>query len=385
MDRRAFLQTAAASALTAWLPVRTAWAAPQYERLLILVELKGGNDGLNTVIPYADAQYATLRPRIAIPRDQVLQLDPQTGLHPSLAPLMPLWQAGSLAVVQGVGYPQANLSHFRSIEIWDTASRSNQFLRDGWLTRAFTGTPVPRNFAADAVVVGSSELGPFVSGGGGAVRTISLSNTEQFLRQAKLAAPAGQAHNAALNHVLRVEQDILQAAASLKAGHVFRTEFPATAFGNAVRTAAQVVASPASVAALKLSLGSFDTHSGQLGTHTRLLKDLADGLMALKSALTELNRWDDTLITTYAEFGRRPRENLSGGTDHGTANAHFVLGGRVKGGLLGARPALDRLDGNGNLPFDVDFRDIYATVLERWWGINSQTALQGKFAPVAFL
>ena len=112
---------------------------------------------------------------------------------------------------------------------------------------------------------------------------------------------------------------------------------------------------------------------------------LADGLAALKSALTELNRWDDTLIATYAEFGRRPRENLSGGTDHGTANAHFVLGGRVKGGLLGARPALDRLDGNGNLPFDVDFRDIYATVLERWWGINSQTALQGKFAPVAFL
>lgn len=387
MDRRAFLQTAAASALTAWLPAT--WAAPQYERLLILVELKGGNDGLNTVIPYADAQYAALRPRIAIPRDQVLQLDPQTGLHPSLAPLMPLWQAGSLAVVQGVGYPQANLSHFRSIEIWDTASRSNQFLRDGWLTRTFTGAPAPRNFAADAVVVGSSELGPFVSGGGGggtgAVRTISLSNTEQFLRQAKLAAPAGQAHNSALSHVLRVEQDILQAAAGLRAGHVFRTEFPATAFGNAVRTAAQVVASPSPVAALKLSLGSFDTHSGQLGTHARLLKDLADGLIALKSALTELNRWDDTLIATYAEFGRRPRENLSGGTDHGTANAHFVLGGRVKGGLLGARPGLDKLDGNGNLPFDVDFRDIYATVLERWWGVNSQSTLQGKFAPLAFL
>ena len=385
LHRRAFLQTAGASALTAWLPIRTAWAAPQYERLLILVELKGGNDGLNTVIPYADAQYAALRPRIAIPRDQVLQLDPQSGLHPSLAPLMPLWQAGSLAVVQGVGYPQANLSHFRSIEIWDTASRSNQFLRDGWLTRTFTSAPAPRNFAADAVVVGSSEPGPFMSGSGSGVRTISLSNTEQFLRQAKLAAPAGQAHNVALNHVLRVEQDILQAAAGLKAGHVFRTEFPATAFGNAVRTAAQVVASPSHVAALKLSLGSFDTHSGQLGTHTRLLKDLADGLMALKSALTELNRWDDTLITTYAEFGRRPRENLSGGTDHGTANAHFVLGGRVKGGLLGARPALDRLDGNGNLPFDVDFREIYATVLERWWGVNSQTALQGKFAPIAFL
>ncbi|MEQ1776117.1 MAG: Twin-arginine translocation pathway signal sequence domain-containing protein, partial [Burkholderiales bacterium] len=191
MNRRAFLQTAAATGLLAWIPQHS-WAAANYQKLLILVELKGGNDGLNTVIPYADAQYAALRPRLAVVRDQVLQLDDSSGLNPALAPLMPLWKAGEVAVVQGVGYPTPNLSHFRSIEIWDTASKSNEFLQDGWLTRAFAQAPVPRSYAADAVVVGSAEMGPF-SGSG--TRTIALTNTEQFLQQAKLAVAAGQAHN----------------------------------------------------------------------------------------------------------------------------------------------------------------------------------------------
>lgn len=378
MKRRAFLQAAAAAGVIGWLP-RVALAAADYQKTLILVELKGGNDGLNTVIPYADPQYAALRPRIAIARDQVLQLDEATGLHPALSPLMPLWKAGELAVVRGVGYPQANLSHFRSIEIWDTASRSNEFLQDGWLARAFAQTPVPASFAADAVVVGSPELGPFAGKG---TRTIALTNTERFLREAKLALPTGQAHNASLKHILRVEQDIVQAAGGLAGGQSLNTAFPQTGFGNAIRTAAQTLAAKARVAAVKVSLNGFDTHSNQLATHARLLKDLADGLTALKAALVELNRWDSTLVLTYAEFGRRARENGSSGTDHGTASSHFVLGGRVKGGLLGPVPALDRLDGNGNLPFAVDFRDLYATVLDRWWGVNAATALRGKFSPL---
>lgn len=384
MKRRDFLKSAAASTLLTWLPQPTL-AAEDYHKLLILIELKGGNDGLNTLIPYADAQYAALRPRIAVARDQVLQLDEFTGFNPALAPLMPLWKAGEVAVVQGVGYPSANLSHFRSIEIWDTASKSSEFLQDGWLTRAFAQAPVPRSYAADAVVVGSAEMGPFANGASGRTRTIALTNTEQFLQQARLAAGAGQAHNSALNHILRVEQDIVQAAAGLNTHHAFRTAFPPSAFGNAVLTAAQVVASRSGVAALKLSLNGFDTHSGQVGTHTRLLKELADGLVALKGALGEIGRWDDTLVATYAEFGRRPRENASAGTDHGTASAYFVLGGRVKGGLYGQRPALDRLDSNGNLSFSVDFRNIYATVLERWWGVNASATLRGRFAAMNFL
>jgi len=302
-----------------------------------------------------------------------------------LSPLMPLWKNGEVAVVQGVGYPSANLSHFRSIEIWDTASKSNEYLQDGWLTRAFAQTPVPRTYAADAVVVGSAEMGPF-SGGG--TRTIALTNTVQFLQQAKLAVASGQAQNTALNHILRVEQDIVQAASGfMNAGakQTFRTVFPQTAFGNAVRTAAHVVASRSGVAALKVSLNGFDTHSGQLATHNRLLKELAEGLVVLKGALSEIGRWDDTLVATYAEFGRRPRENASAGTDHGTASAHFMLGGQVKGALYGQRPALDRLDGNGNLAFAVDFRDIYATVLERWWGVNATSALRGRFTPMELI
>jgi len=384
MDRREFLHMTGAAAVVAWLPgsVFAQRAAGRYDNLLILVELKGGNDGLNTVVPYADSEYYNLRPRIAIPRDQVLQLDSRTGLHPSLQPLMPLWQNRELAVVQSVGYPSANLSHFRSIEIWDTASKSSEYLPDGWLTRAFADSPVPKSYAADGIIVGSNELGPLA---GGSTRALTLTNTEQFLRQAKLAGPEGTSRNPALAHILKVEQDVAQAAANLNTNYTFRAEFPNHQLGNAFKTAAQVIAGKAGVAAVKVSHTGFDTHSGQQGAQQRLLKELAEGLTAMRTAMQEVGRWDSTLLMTYCEFGRRPKENQSGGTDHGTANAHFVLGGRVKGGLYGLSPALTRLDGNGNLPFAVDFRELYATALDRWWGINSSVALNGKFRPVDVL
>jgi uncharacterized protein (DUF1501 family) len=287
-----------------------------------------------------------------------------------------------LAVVQSVGYPSANLSHFRSIEIWDTASKSDQYLSDGWLSRAFAETPVPRTFVADGVVVGSSELGPLAGGG---TRALALTNTDQFLRQARLAGSDAVSRNPALAHILKVERDVTQAAANLGAIETLRNEFPAHALGSALKTAAQVVASKAGVAAIKVAHNGFDTHSGQQGTQQRLLKELAEGLVAMRAALQEIGRWDSTLIMTYCEFGRRPRENMSGGTDHGTANVHFVTGGRVRGGLYGIPPALTRLDGNGNLPFAVDFRDLYATALDRWWGLNAIAALNGRFTPVNLL
>ena len=382
MNRRGFLASAGAAAVTAWLPGRAFAAGGQYDRLLVLVELKGGNDGLNTIVPYADAEYYTLRQRIGIARDQVLQLDAQAGLHPSLQPLMALWQNRELAVVQSVGYPSANLSHFRSIEIWDTASKSDQYLSDGWLTRAFAAAPVPRNYAADGVVLGSNEMGPLAGGG---TRALALNNTAEFLRQAKLAGSEGVARNAALSHILKVERDVTQAAANLGNNVTLRAEFPNHAFGNAVKTAAQVVASGAGIAAIKVTLNGFDTHSGQQGTQQRLLKELAEGVVAFRAAMQEIGRWDNTLLMTYCEFGRRPRENMSGGTDHGTANAQFVTGGKVRGGLYGLAPALNRLDGNGNLPFAVDFRELYATALGRWWGLDAQAALNGRFSPVDLL
>ncbi len=160
--------------------------------------------------------------------------------------------------------------------------------------------------------------------------------------------------------------------------------FRSNGFGNAVRTACQVIANPAGVAVVRLTLASFDTHGNQQPTQARLLGELAQGVVALQSALQELDRWDDTLILTYAEFGRRPKENLSLGTDHGTSSVHFAWGGRVAGGFYGEQPALDRLDANGNPPHALDFHGVYATVLDQWWNVPAAKA--GIVArPVPFL
>ena len=388
MHRRRFLSLAASAPLvrlsTACLP-GVAWAAApvaDYAKLLVLIELKGGNDGLNTLVPYAHPTYSALRPKLAIARDSVVQLSNSVGLHPALEPLLPLWNAGELAVLQGVGYPEPNLSHFRSIEIWDTASKSEEYLQDGWLARVFAATPTPSTFAADGVIIGSADLGPLAGGG---TRAIALANAEQFLRQARLAAREGAPRNKALAHILKVEGDIMQAATRLSADHGFRTEFPQGAFGNAVRTAAQVAANEPGVAVIRVTLAGFDTHSGQSATQARLLAELAAGIVALKSALGEIDRWNRTLVLTYAEFGRRPKENLSSGTDHGTASVHFATGGRVAGGLYGEQPSLDRLSGDGNTGYAIDFRSVYATVLKRWWGVPSADPLNGRFATLPML
>jgi uncharacterized protein (DUF1501 family) len=381
LDRRAFLKLAALAPFAGAQDLSWAAASPT-RKLLVLVELKGGNDGLNMVVPYADPEYARIRPRLAIARDQVVQLSEHSGLHPSLAPLLGTWEKHQLAIVQGVGYPQPNLSHFRSIEIWDTASKSDEYLDAGWLARAFSVSPSPAGYAADGVVVGPGAMGPL---SGPDVRAIALTNPEQFLRNARLARGEGESRNAALAHILRVERDVTLSAERLHVGRKLATQFPKNPFGNAANTATQLAANDAGIAVVRLSLGSFDTHANQLGTHANLLKQLGEGLAALREGLIEIDRWDSTVIATYAEFGRRPHENQSGGTDHGTSSTHFVMGGAVKGGFYGARPDLARLDGNGNLPFAVDFRGYYATFLERWWGIDASRVLGARHAKLDFI
>lgn len=389
MKRRDFLGGIGAAGLLGLLPGLaaagvSATAAAPYRRLLILVELKGGNDGLNTLVPYTDSNYYSLRPRIAIPGEEVLPLGERLGLHPALQPLLPLWQAKELALLQGIGYPSPNLSHFRSIEIWDTASNSNDYLQQGWLARSFLRQPPPAAYAADAVVVGSQDMGPF-SGGG---RVVALSNPEQFSRLARLAQEGGASGGAALAHIRRVESDIVAAAAKINTSgpaFAFRTVFPQSGFGASVRTACQVLGSGAEVAVLRLSLSGFDTHQNQPGIHANLLRQLAEGLLALHSALVELKLWERTLVLSYAEFGRRPKENQSNGTDHGTSNVHFAMGGAVRGGFHGEPPDLARLDANGNAVFGVDYRRVYATVLERWWGVDSRSVLGARFEPLAFV
>jgi uncharacterized protein (DUF1501 family) len=382
LDRRGFLRLAAAAPLCGAAAWARAAPTPAGRPLLILVELKGGNDGLNTVIPFADPQYERLRPRLAIPRDQVVAITETTALHPSLEKLKAVWDARELAVVQGLGYPQPNLSHFRSIEIWDTASRSDEYLEAGWLARTFARAPSPAEFAADGVVVGAGGMGPLAGPG---ARAIALASPEQFLRNARLARAEGESRNPALAHILRVERDIVTSAQRLHPGKSFATSFPPGPFGNAIGSAAQLAANEAGIAVVRLSLNGFDTHANQPAVQGNLLRQLAEGLAALREALVEIGRWDSTVIATYAEFGRRPRENQSNGTDHGTASAHLVLGGKVRGGLYGAPPRLDRLDGNGNLPFAVDFRQYYATFLQRWWQVEPASILGGRYAVLDFI
>jgi uncharacterized protein (DUF1501 family) len=380
VNRRRFIGVGAAGLLAAGLP-QFVFAAPgaNYNRLLVLVEFKGGNDGLNTLVPFADPAYARLRPRLALRREEVLQLDERLGLHPSLAALLPLWRAGELALVQGVGYSDPNLSHFRSIEIWDTASASSQYLDEGWLARAFAAAPVPADFAADGVVLGGQESGPLAG-----ARSIALANPEQFLRRARLARVVRAAGPAALAHVLKVEADIVQAAGRISAAAAPSEEYPIGELGNSLRIAAQVLAGGAKVAAIKVSLNGFDTHQNQPGVHAILLAQFAGAMAAFRQSLSRLGLWDSTLIMTYAEFGRRPAENGSMGTDHGTASVHLVAGGRVKGGLYGEAPRLERLE-EGNVRHGIDFRCLYATALAGWWGLDAGRALGGSFASVDLL
>ncbi|GAB7525698.1 DUF1501 domain-containing protein [Paraburkholderia sp. 2C] len=349
MKRREFLSTAAAAAAAFSLPHRSSGAtlagagnvaaggssvlansvvasAARERKLLVLIELKGGNDGLNTVVPYADPLYYRLRPRVAVSRDAVLPISERAALHPALDPLMPLWQSGQLAIVQGLGYPQFNLSHFRATEIWDTASDAQRYLRDGWVARAFAQSDTGGMMRGAGLVVGSAEHGP-LAGGACAVTT---------------SMPASM---------------------------------------GAVLGAPRML----DYAVIRITLNGFDTHFNQRERHAALLAQFAQGIDALHAARLERGLWDDTLVVSYSEFGRRPRENESGGTGHGSSAPHFVIGGRVRGGLYGAPPSLSRLDGNGNLPMAVDFRCLYATVLRSWWRCDAAAVLERRFEPLPLL
>jgi uncharacterized protein (DUF1501 family) len=383
MNRRHFICAVGTSVAALSLP-NVLWANTRdYRKLLVLVELKGANDGLNTVVPFRSEAYRALRPQIGLKAEQVLPISDDLGLHSALAPLMPVWKENELAVVNGIGYPQPNLSHFRSIEIWDTASKSDEYKSEGWLTRVLAQQSTPKSFVADGIVVGSADLGPLAGG----ARAVALQSVDAYLRQAKLADAAGHARNRALSHILKVEADVMQSVKELAPNVTLKTEFPNHGFGNAIKTAMHVIAGSPGVAVVRVTLGGFDTHVNQPGTHQNLLKQLAEGLSALRSALIETHRWNDALVMTYCEFGRRARENQSQGTDHGTANVQFALGGSVKGGLYGALPSLTDLTGDGNLRHTVDYRAYYASALAHWGVSKTETSgvLGGTYAPLPFL
>ena len=352
----------------------TAVQPGRWDRILILIELNGGNDGLNTLIPYADDLYYQARPRVAIQRERVLQLNQKLGLHSALEPLMPLWQGQELALVQGVGYAKPNRSHFRSIEVWETASDSEQILDEGWLAKLFETYPLPSEFTADGVVLGRRDAGPL---NGKTVRTIALEDSQQFLQQAgRVRAVEQTSSNKALAHILQVQRDLSHAAGDLalrlQQAPPLQGTFPPSPIGRQLETAAQLLVAKVPVAVIKVSHGSFDTHANQLGHHERLLKELAEGLVAFRHTVQQAGLWDRVLMMTYSEFGRRVKENASSGTDHGTAAPHLLLGGTVKGGLYGGMPSLRDLQ-EGDLKYQVDYRSLYSTIIKNWWGLPGTT------------
>lgn len=340
-------------------------------RTLLLVELKGGNDGLNTLVPYADPRYRELRAGIGVPRERVLQLDERVGLHEKLAPLMESWKGGDLAIVQGVGYPYPNRSHFRSIEIWDTASASSQTLSEGWVAQAFNGAGLGRGAGVDCIVADTNAL----PATGPSLRTIVMQDAENFLRQAnalRRASAAGDGGNPALHHLLAVRREINAAAAGLR-DRLHDVPAPAEAYGQEYQLgrqldlATRILAARVPVVAIKVALGGFDTHADQAPTHERLLAFLAANLATLRRNLIAADLWRDVVVMTYSEFGRRAKQNASAGTDHGTAAPQFIMGGSVRGGLHGAYPSLTDLQ-DGDLRHTVDFRNVFATLARGCWG-----------------
>lgn len=372
--RRQFLQLGMGVSVA--LAARPAWAGatldgPHWDRILVLVELKGGNDGLNTVIPFADPAYRKLRPNLGVAREQVVQLSPELGLHPALKALLPAWQERDMALLLGVGYPNPNRSHFRSIEIWDTASAATQTLNDGWIARAFAQNRRPAEMTIDSVVIDDNTVP--MSGNG--MRNVVMRDAEQFIAQARRIKDTGmdRTANPALRHILGVQHEIQQAAvtlrARLQAAPEPKVELPQNLFGRQLDLANRLLTSKLPVTTIKVALPGFDTHARQREPHERLLGILGDGLAAFRAGLKQAGLWDKVLVLTYSEFGRRAGENGSQGTDHGTAAPQFAMGGLVKGGFHGRQPSLSDL-AEGDLKHSVDFRVVYSTVLQRWWGLN---------------
>jgi len=372
MDRRCFLL--GAGAVSVALASRAAFAdQASPPRVMLLVELKGGNDGMNTLVPYADAAYRELRPSIGVARDRVIQLDERVGLNQKLEPLMESWKARDFAIVQGVGYPYPNRSHFRSIEIWDTASASNQTLSEGWVARAFKGSTLGKGAGVDSIVIDTNAL-PVT---GPELRTIVMQDAENFLRAAQGMKDTGgvpDGGNPALRRLLGVRHEVNAAAAGLRErlqdGPAPAYAYQDPVFGRQLDLATRIVMARVPVVAIKVALGGFDTHANQVPTQERLLGVLAAELAVLRRNLIAADQWKNVTVLTYSEFGRRARQNASGGTDHGTAAPHFVMGGRVKGGLHAAYPSLADLQ-DGDMRYSVDFRTVFSTLAQGSWGVRN--------------
>jgi uncharacterized protein (DUF1501 family) len=356
--------------------------------VLVVVQLAGGNDGLNTVVPWSDDAYHRVRPAIGIAPNAVLKLDDRIGLNPALAGLMELYREGRVALVQGVGYPNPNRSHFEATQIWETASPDRP-LPTGWLGRYLdrtfpAGTKAP---AFEAVALGDTLPAALVAqhvdvAAIGALNSFAYNTVKDVKQSAGTlydgAKPGQSPYLGLIADTARQAYhggDVLRAEL---ASYVPKATYPTDGFAAQLKLAAQLIASDTGTRIIFVSLGSFDTHAGQRAQQDRLLGYLGNGLKAFYDDLAAHGLDQRVLTMTFSEFGRRVTQNASNGTDHGTAMPLFVIGGALKGGIYGDHPSLTDLDG-GDLRFHTDFRSVYATVLERWLGREPSDVLGGSY------
>ena len=370
------------------------------DRILVVVELAGGNDGLNTVIPYGDDVYHRSRPGIAIPQTNLLRIDDYLGLHPSLRELKDRYDNGSVAIVQGVGYPNPDRSHFRSMDIWHSAQPENESPQIGWLGAALDHDAQRRSGEMPALAIGSQERPLAVT-----AYDVNVPNV-QSLEEYRLQPGAADAERAAarqrvlgqladqqapqgsdLEFLRRTTRTALQSARKIEevlargAGNI---KYPATGLGQKLHAVSRVIASDLGTRIFFVSLGGFDTHSQQQGAHQGLLAELSGAVNAFFQDLEQQHLDERVLLVTFSEFGRRVHENGSLGTDHGAASQMFVMGPDTNGGLVGEHPSLNDLT-QGDLKHHTDFRSVYATLLENWLQIPAEPVLGKQFPKLNFV
>jgi uncharacterized protein (DUF1501 family) len=415
-SRRTFLKSSAGSAALVTLGgvvpqvlmnASARAAESRGETVLVVIQLSGGNDGLNTVIPFADDAYRKGRPSLAVGAGQVRKIDDRFGFHPSMEGFSKLLEAGRLGIVQGVGYPNPDRSHFSSMDIWHTARPdlySGRGERDGpghrvtgWIGRCLDKHPSARADGGHGDMpglhLGAGRLPLALVGD--EIRVSSVAALEGFKLEdggdarvrAAMQKAASAKRDGADDLVTFLQRGTVSAMDSSRRVQEslgkYKTDvkYPESGLARRLKTVAQLIDAGLGTRVYYLDLDGFDTHANQAAAHTALLTELSGALSAFVNDLDQHGHGKRVMTMTFSEFGRRVRENASQGTDHGAAAPLFVAGGRVKTGLIGKHPSLTDLD-DGDLKHTADFRGVYAAVLEQWLGVPSEPVLGGKFDPV---
>jgi uncharacterized protein (DUF1501 family) len=365
------------------------------ERVLVVINMQGGNDGLNTIVPHGMQQYYRFRPTLGVAPSDVLQINGQIGFNPQMQSLKAMYDAGNVAIVQGVGYPGPDHSHFRSTEIWQTAEPES-YAGTGWVGRFLDAAGLPQdnlfNAVALAPVLPALMIGRKIDVPAiGALQGYGLASDRNALERSVFASvvrddrlPFASPYLATVATIEDHAQRGSEELPKLIAGYKTDASYPATPVGRSLALAAQIVGSRLGTRVIYVQHGSFDTHAGQKPTQDRLLRELSDAIKAFYDDLAAHGNDKRTLTMTFSEFGRRVAENASRGTDHGEAGPMFLVGGGIKGGIYGTHPSLDVLD-NGDVTFTTDFRSVYTTVIEKWFGRPTEGVIRGSFPTVGVL